>query len=103
MEKRTITLNADGLEVTFGRRTWVSVFQSLRAIAAALEEMNKADLAPEVKEARLALLRMEQQDRTLSETVQDWQSIRDKLSVAGFAELEKAVDEFSKAAVIAGN
>lgn len=103
MQTKTIILKTDELEVTFKRRTWDSVRESIRKAAHEIEAMTKEALAPEAREARLAVMRMDQQEQALSETVENWDSVRKSLSVAGFMELEKAVDDFSKAEVVAGN
>ena len=102
MLTKTITLS-DGFEVTFRRRTWVQVRESIRRAHAALAELNLLELGEGERELRIALFRMDQQEQALAETVENWPEVCGRLSIAGFAELEKAVDEFSKAEVVAGN
>lgn len=103
-QTKTMTL-CDGIEVTFRRRTWAEVRDAIKFTRLFLSELEarKAQLAPELYAMELSTIQMDVREKALADVVQNWDGVRDRLSVGGFMELEKAVDSFSKDEAVAGN
>ena len=101
--KKTIML-CDGFEVTFSRRLWTEANESMQAqldVESGIEE--DASLSARARQAALIRATMTYRERVLSLYVEDWEHVKPRLSVAGFNQLEKALEDFSRAELIEGN
>lgn len=102
MTTKTITL-CDGFEVTFRRRGWDEFNTSTLDYMDALAELEKADMTEAARQARLVRLDSEFREKPMKLYVQDWDSVRGRISVAGMNQLEEAMREFSRTALVEKN
>lgn len=100
--KKTIML-CDGFEVTFTRRLWTEASESLLAQMEEEEKIANSDLSETAKRAAIFRASNAYRENVLSRYVENWDRVKPRLSVAGFQQLEKALEEFSKAELIEGN
>ena len=101
--KKTIML-CDGFEVTFTRRLWTEANDSMLTqldVESGIED--DATLSPKAKQAALIRATMTYRERVLSLYVEGWEKVKPRLSVAGFNQLEKALEECSRAELVEGN
>lgn len=100
--KKTIQL-CDGFEVTFSRRLWSEARDSMLAQLDEEERIAASDLSETGKRAAMIRSTNLYRERVLSLYVDDWENIKDRLSIAGFTQLEKALEEFSHSELVEGN
>lgn len=102
MTTKTIML-CDGFEVTFKRRGWeeacTSTLEHMDAIAA-LDASDKSEAQKTMEGLRIDI---EFRERPMALYVENWSDVKSRLSQAGFNQLERELQDFSKAELVEGN
>ena len=100
--KKTIML-CDGFEVTFSRRLWTEASESIAAQMDEEESILSSDLSETAKKAAIFRATNAYREAVLSRYVENWDSVKRRLSVAGFRQLDKALEDFSQSELVEGN
>lgn len=96
-------LICDGFEVTFSRRLWDENNTSLMELFDKLAEIRDSDMSDDRKEIAALRVNNAYREKVLATYVQHWDTVKPRLSIAGFAQIEEELKKFSHSEVVEGN
>ena len=100
---RKSVLICDGFEVTISRRMWDENNTSLLELFDKLAEVEESGMSATRKEIAIMRLNAEYREKVLATYVQNWETVKPRLSIAGFAQIEEELKKFSHSEVVEGN
>ena len=100
---RKSVLICDGFEVIISRRLWDENNTSLLELLDRLAEVEESDMSATRKEIAAMRLNAEYREKVLATYVQHWDTVKPRLSIAGFAQIEEELKKFSHSEVVEGN